>query len=84
MTLYGYRGFELGEPVVYGNGGNAVQRVAPEGAPDGMRYACEETGERYGSLREAACALGVTSSALSKAVRAGRPCMGYTVRRLWD
>lgn len=81
--MYGVSGYALGEPVIYGNGGNAVQQVVVgRDQADGMRYECMETGERYKSLRDAAYALGVTDSALSKAVRAGRPCMGHTVKRV--
>lgn len=87
MTMYGVSGYGLGEPIVYGNGGNAVQRVVgrdqADAEPaersskrDGVRVFVPELGKVFPTYVDAAEALGVSASSMRNAARRGSNAVG--------
>lgn len=83
----GVSGYDLGEPVIYGNDGNAVQRVAgsdpidakPTGrlsTRDGVRVFVPGLGKVFPSYVDAAAALGVSASSIRNAARRGSNAVG--------
>lgn len=87
MTMYGVSGYDLGEPVIYGNGGNAVQQVAGSGQDgethagrsstrDGVRVFVPELGRVFPTYKDAAEALGVSASSMRNAARRGSGAVG--------
>lgn len=76
MIFYHQEYGELPEPVIYGNGGNAVQPLCEDvdalpQSKAGMMCRTLDDGKLYKSVRETARAMGVTSTRLLRALRKG-------------
>lgn len=76
MTYWEEHG-DMGEPIIYGGYGSDANAVQPLTEDDKKvrnwhgGIVCEVDGKAYRSMREAAKAIGVTSSSLSKSLKRG-------------
>lgn len=76
MAFYHQEHGELPEPIIYGNGGNAVQPLcemvdALPASKAGMMCRTLDDGKVYNSVRETARAMRVSESRLRRALKKG-------------